>query len=100
MCNNMDFWIALIGCNGFWAVVTVLIQTGKTRGAMKSLMKAVSYYLLSENIEKLLDQDYATPEERQTLTHLISAYKANGWNGDMNARLQKVYALPTKKLEK
>ena len=86
--------IALIGSNGIWAVVLCMVNR---KGSTRSLIRAVSYHLLSSTIEKLLDQDYATPESRKDLEILFEAYKANGWNGDMRSRMQMVYELPTKK---
>ena len=46
-------------------------------------------------IERLLTQGYATPQERRVLDEMYTNYKAHGWNGDMDARLDKVYALRT-----
>ena len=43
----------------------------------------------------LLTQGYATPQERHILNEMFLNYKAHGWNGDMDARLKKVYALRT-----
>jgi len=54
-----------------------------------------AYARLSEEIERLLDQGYATPAERRVLDEMYANYKAHGWNGDMDARLEKVYTLRT-----
>jgi len=48
-----------------------------------------------ETIERLLTQGYATPAERRILDEMYHNYKEHGWNGDMDARLEKVYALRT-----
>ena len=50
---------------------------------------------MSQEIERLLDQGYATPAERRILDEMYHNYKAHGWNGDMDARLEKVYRLRT-----
>ena len=50
---------------------------------------------MSQEIERLLDQGYATPAERRVLDEMFANYKAHGWNGDMDARLEKVYRLRT-----
>ena len=47
-----------------------------------------------------LDAGYATPEQRKEMEILIEAYKRNGWNGDMDARIKRFYELPTKDLNK
>ena len=56
--------------------------------------------MLSDRLEMRLDAGYATPEQRKEMEILINAYKRNGWNGDMDARIQRFYNLPTKKLNK
>ena len=58
-------------------------------------LRLLSYHRMSEEIERLLDQGYATPAERRVLDEMFANYKAHGWNGDMDARLQKVYKLRT-----
>ena len=58
-------------------------------------LKLLSYARMSEEIERLLDQGYATPTERRFLGELYLNYKAHGWNGDMDARLEKVYRMRT-----
>ena len=61
---------------------------------IKKTLAAVTYSLVSNEIEKLLSKHYATSEERRALEILYDAYKANGWNGDMEARMDKVHSLP------
>ena len=58
-------------------------------------IRLLAYARLSEEIERLLTQGYATPSERRILDEMYHNYKAHGWNGDMDARLEKVYALRT-----
>lgn len=58
-------------------------------------IRLLSYARLSEEIERLLTQGFATPQERHILDEMFKNYKAHGWNGDMDARLDKVYALRT-----
>lgn len=82
-----------------------LIQWGITRyfarkDTIKQTLAAVSYAQLSDRIERRLDENYASPEQRKELDILYEAYKANGWNGDMEERMKKVYALPTKDLHR
>lgn len=69
-----------------------LIQNLKT--CMETI-RLLAYARLSEEIERLLTQGYATPSERRILDEMYHNYKAHGWNGDMDARLEKVYALRT-----
>ncbi len=58
-------------------------------------LRLLSYARMSQEIERLLDQGYATPAERRILDEMYHNYKAHGWNGDMDARLEKVYELRT-----
>ena len=58
-------------------------------------IRLLAYCRMSEEIERLLTQGYATPAERKVLEEMFANYKAHGWNGDMDARLEKVYRLRT-----
>lgn len=89
--------LAVLGSNGLFTLIQFLINRNST---VKMTMQAVSYYMLSDKIEMRLDAGYATPEQRKDLEVLIEAYKKNGWNGDMDARIKRFYELPTKDLGK
>ena len=58
-------------------------------------LRMLSYHRMSQEIERLLDQGYASPAERRVLDEMYANYKDHGWNGDMDARLEKVYQLRT-----
>ena len=58
-------------------------------------LRLLAYARMSEETERLLTQGYATPAERRVLGEMYLNYKNHGWNGDMDARLEKVYALRT-----
>lgn len=58
-------------------------------------LRLLAYHRMSQEIERLLNQGYATPPERRVLDEMYANYKDHGWNGDMDARLEKVYALRT-----
>ena len=58
-------------------------------------IRLLAYSRMSEEIERLLTQGYATPAERRVLDEMFKNYKSHGWNGDMNSRLKKVYSLRT-----
>ena len=63
-------------------------------------LRLLSYHRMSQEIERLLDQGYASPAERRVLDEMYANYKDHGWNGDMDARLEKVYGLRTDHAEK
>lgn len=91
--------VAMLGSNALFGLITYLISRYFDRkDTIRQTLAAVAYTALSDKIEERLDSDYATPEQRRELDILYDAYKANGWNGDMDERITKVYALPTKKL--
>ena len=89
--------IAALGSNGLFTFITWLINKNS---ATRQTLEAVSYSMLSDRLEMRLDAGFATPEQRKEMEILIDAYKRNGWNGDMDARIQRFYNLPTKKLDK
>ena len=89
--------IAALGSNGLFTFLQWLLQRNS---ATKQTLEAVSYSMLSDRLEARLDSGYATPEQRKEMEILIKAYKKNGWNGDMDARIKRFYNLPTKKIDK
>lgn len=60
----------------------------------RKTLGAISYAMVSNEIDKLIDKGFATSEERRALEVLYDAYKANGWNGDMSARMEVVHRIP------
>ena len=58
-------------------------------------LRLLAYHRMSQEIERLLTQGYASPQERRVLDEMYNNYKEHGWNGDMDARLEKVYHLRT-----
>ena len=105
---DADLITAILGTSG----VTWLVQFFVTRhfakkdkdeegrNLIKKTLAAVTYSLVSNEIEKLLSKGYATSEERRALEILYDAYKANGWNGDMVARMNRIHSLPFREEEK
>lgn len=90
---------AILGSNALFGLIQFAItRYFDKKDVIQQTLAAVAYSELSGKIEQRLDADYATPEQRRELDVLYEAYKANGWNGDMEERMRKVYALPTKKL--
>ena len=89
--------ISVLGSNGLFTLIQYILNRNSI---VKKTMEAVSYSMLSDKLEVRLDAGYATPEQRKEMEILIEAYKKNGWNGDMDARISRFYNLPTKKLDK
>lgn len=79
--------------------ITGLVQFFVTRhfdrkDIIRKTLGAVTYAMVSNEIEKLIQKGFATSDERRALEVLYDAYKANGWNGDMKARMEIVHKLP------
>lgn len=95
----MQVLALMIGSGGITSgAVAITMKLIDRNSITKRTLAVLSYGALSDKIEKLLDQDYATPEQRKELEEFWKVYKAHGWNGDMDARMAKVRALPTKNL--
>ena len=95
----MQVLALMIGSGGITSgAVAITMKLIDRNSITKRTLAVLSYGALSDKIEKLLDQDFATPEQRKELEEFWKVYKAHGWNGDMDARIAKVHALPTKDL--
>ena len=91
----------IVGSQALFSFLTVVVTKLLDRkSTTRKILSAVSYSTLSDKIEQRLDEDFATPEQRREIDILFEAYKAAGWNGDMEERMKKVYALPTKDLRR
>ena len=112
---NADLVVALLGTSS----ITWLIQFIVTRHyhkkdsdraqieqmreeikLIKETLAAEMYTLVSNEIERFIAKGYATSSERRALEILYDAYHANGWNGDMEARMEIVHNLPFRKEDK
>lgn len=91
----------MVGTGGITSVLEgIIMKLIDKKSITRKTLAVLTYSTLSDKVEKLLDQDYATPEQRQDIEHLYELYKAHGWNGDMEARMSKVHHLPTKDLNR
>mgnify|MGYP000105270414 FL=1 len=96
----------VLGSNGLWAVLTLIItralnkkdKNSEEQQLQKNTIALLMYQAFSDKIERVLNQGYATPSDRQDVKNMHKKYKENGWNGDMDERIKRLYALPTKKL--
>ena len=92
--------LAIVSSNALFGFIQFLItRLFDNRNVIKRTLATVCYNQLAEKIEKSLDRGYATPEFRRDVAVLYESYKENGWNGDMDSRMAKFYALPTKNLD-
>ena len=99
MSLSVTIVLAIISSNALFGFVQFIItHIVESKSLTRKTLGAVCYNQLADKIEKSLDRDYATPEQRRDVTVLYEAYKKNGWNGDMDSRMEKFYCLPTKDL--
>ena len=115
----MEFLLALLSTLGFNSILLFFVKRYFSRRDQQEqaerkkredlfrridtcleTLRLLSYHRMSQEIERLLNQGYATPAERRVLDEMYANYKDHGWNGDMDARLEKVYALRTDHAEK
>lgn len=94
--------VAAISSSSLGGVVTFLVtryftKKDKDEDAEKlarETQAAIAYSITSNEIEKLISKGWASSEERRALEILFKVYKKNGWNGDMDARMEIVHHLP------
>lgn len=96
----MDWLQDILLMFGTGGVTSIILRIIDRKSLTRQTLAMLTYSTLSGKVERLLDQDYATPEQRREIEHLHKLYKAHGWNGDMESRMEKVHALPTKDLNK
>ena len=101
----MPVILAVIGSSWLGGIVTFLVTRHFTkkdkdeegRKLERETLAAITYTLMSNEIEGLISKRWATSEERRALEILFTVYKKNGWNGDMDARMEIVHNLPFRK---
>lgn len=70
------------------------------RDKVNKTLAAFSYHELAATCEHRIEQQYATKHHRHEIEILYEAYKENGWNGDMDDLVDKVYDLPLRPPDK
>ena len=101
----MPIILAAISSSSLGGAVTFLVTRHFTKKdkndaeqqLTRETLAALSYSITSNEIEKLISKGWATSEERRALEILFKVYKKNGWNGDMDARMEIVHNLPFRK---
>lgn len=105
--------LAILGSNGLFALIQYMITRHDKKhnnrdeviqairtdiDGIKSTESIVMYTVFSNKIERILEKGFADPDDRRDIENMFERYKANGWNGDMDSRVEKVYSLPTKRI--
>lgn len=83
--------LLLLGNNGLFVLLN---RVSEKRSKTKATIKALCYNCLSDKLNAIIAKGYATETDRRDVQVLYVAYHGEGWNGDMDDRLKKVFALP------
>ena len=81
----------ILGNSGLVVLLEKIIESkSKTR----KTIKALCYNTLSDKLNNIIIKGYATETDRRDVHVLWSAYHNEGWNGDMDDRMNRVMNLP------
>ena len=81
----------ILGNSGLVVLLEKIIESkSKTR----KTIKALCYNTLSDKLNNIIMKNYATETDRRDVHVLWSAYHNEGWNGDMDDRMNRVMNLP------
>ena len=81
----------ILGNSGLVVLLEKIIESkSKTR----KTIKALCYNTLSDKLNSIIMKNYATDTDRRDVHVLWSAYHNEGWNGDMDDRMNRVMNLP------
>lgn len=79
-------------------VVSILINRKEKESEdakrTKKTLSLQSYYNLKRECHDMIEKGYATEVERRFLYKMYDNYKEWGWNGDMDAMIERVDRLP------
>lgn len=105
--------LAILGSNGLFVFIQYMITRNDKKKdtkdeALKEIRKQIAemrdtesitmYAVFSDKVERVLQKGFADPDDRRDIENMFTRYKNNGWNGDMDARVHKVYELPTQRV--
>ena len=81
----------ILGNSGLVVLLEKIIESkSKTR----KTIKALCYNTLSDKLNSIIMKNYATETDRRDVHVLWSAYHNEGWNGDMDDRMNRVMNFP------
>ena len=87
----LKYAAVILGNSGLVVFLQYLIErNSKTR----KTLKALCYNTLSDKLNSILMRGYATETDRRDIQILFTAYHNEGWNGDMDDRMNRVMNLP------
>lgn len=81
----------VIGNSGLIVVLEKIIESkSKTRKTIRAML----YNMISDKLNYILSKGYATETDRRDVQILWAAYHSEGWNGDMDDRMERMIRLP------
>ena len=81
----------VLGSDGLFLVLQKYLND---RSKTRATIKALCYNYLSDKLNAILTKGYATETDRRDIQVLYAAYHGEGWNGDMDDRMERVFNLP------
>ena len=75
-------------------LVVLLEKIIESKSKTRKTIKALCYNTLSDKLNNIIMKNYATETDRRDVHVLWSAYHNEGWNGDMDDRMNRVMNLP------
>ncbi len=75
-------------------VVVLFEKFIESKSKTRKTIKALCYNTLSDKLNNIIMKGYATETDRRDVHVLWSAYHNEGWNGDMDDRMNRVMNLP------
>lgn len=90
--NDLLQTVAIILGNS--GLVVLLEKIIESKSKTRKTIKALCYNTLSDKLNNIIMKNYATETDRRDVHVLWSAYHNEGWNGDMDDRMNRVMNLP------
>ena len=75
-------------------LVVLLEKIIESKSKTRKTIRALCYNTLSDKLNNIIMKGYATETDRRDLQVLYPAYHNEGWNGDMDDRMNRVINLP------
>ena len=89
--NIYQTLLVILGNSG---LIILLEKIFESKSKTRKTLKALCYNTLSDKLNSIIMKNYATETDRRDVHVLWSAYHNEGWNGDMDDRMNRVMNLP------
>ena len=89
--NIYQTLLVILGNSG---LIILLEKVLESKSKTRKTLKALCYNTLSDKLNSIILKGYATETDRRDVQVLFGAYHNEGWNGDMDDRMKRMYNLP------